>query len=109
MTEKFEQFAIVELMGRNVIAGLVSEAVIGGQAFVRIDVPGTQDTPAFTKFYGAGAIYCITPTDEETARAAVAGLRQKPIDVWKLNLPERIGGREITSVEFDDGWEDHDA
>ncbi len=39
MADKFEQFAIVELFGHQIIAGLVSEQVIGGQGFVRVDVP----------------------------------------------------------------------
>jgi len=86
MSEKFEQFAIVELFGHQIIAGKVSEQVIGGQGFVRVDVPTTAAQEGFTKFYGAGAVYAITPCDEETMHAAVSGLRQKPIDVWKLHL-----------------------
>lgn len=88
MAEAFEQFAIVELFGHQVIAGKVSEQVIGGQGFVRVDVPTTDTQEGFTKFYGAGAIYAITPCDEMTMHAAVEGLRRKPIDVWKLNLPQ---------------------
>jgi len=88
MTEKFEQFAIVELFGHQIIAGKVSEQVIGGQGFVRVDVPTNDAQEGFTKFYGAGAIYAITPCDEETMLTAVAGLRQRPIDVWKLRLPQ---------------------
>jgi hypothetical protein len=62
-----------------------------------VDVPATDAQEGFTKFYGAGAIYAITPCDEITMLAAVAGLRRKPIDVWKLNLPQlsvRAGGNE---------------
>jgi len=89
MTEqKFEQHAIVELFGHQVIAGLVTEQVIGNQGFVRVDVPAVNGREAFTKFYGPGAIYAITPCDEDTCKAAVIGLRQKPIDIWKLNLPQ---------------------
>lgn len=88
MSEKFEQFAIVELFGHQVIAGKVSEQVVGGQGFVRVDVPSIEGAEGFTKFYGAGAIYAITPCNEETMLAAVEGLRQKPIDVWKLHLPQ---------------------
>jgi hypothetical protein len=87
MTETFEQYAIVELFGRNIIAGLVSEQVIGGQGFVRVDVPAINEQKAFTKFYGPGSIYAITPCDELTMKAAVQGLRQKPVDIWQLNLP----------------------
>ena len=35
----FEQTCIVELMGHNMIAGKVTEQTIGGQGFVRVDVP----------------------------------------------------------------------
>ena len=37
--EKFNQWCIVELMGRQVIAGQVSEQTIGGTAFIRVDGP----------------------------------------------------------------------
>jgi hypothetical protein len=87
MSETFSNFAIVELMGRSVIAGLVTEAVIGGSPFIRVDVPEMNGIPAFTKFFGQGSIYCITPCDEATARAAVEGLRSKPINLYMLNLP----------------------
>ena len=83
----FKQFAIVELFGHQMIAGEVTEQVIGGQGFVRVDVPGTDGQEGFTKFYGAGAIYAITPTDEKTMRSAVEGLNKKPVEVWKLRLP----------------------
>lgn len=88
MSDKFEQFAIVELFGHQVIAGKVSEQVIGGQGFVRVDVPQAGNLEGYTKFYGAGAIYAITPCDEPTMLAAVQGLRKKPIEVWSLNLPQ---------------------
>lgn len=88
MSETFEQCAIVELFGHQIIAGKVSEQVIGGQGFVRVDVPTVDTQEGFTKFYGAGAIYAITPCDEETMLNAVRGLRPKPVDVWKLNLPQ---------------------
>jgi hypothetical protein len=35
----FDQWCIVELFGHTKIAGKVSEAQIGGQSFIRVDVP----------------------------------------------------------------------
>ena len=99
MAEKFEQFAIVELMGRVVIAGLVSEQVIGGQSFVRVDVPMYNEQPAFTKFFGPGAIYCITPCAEDTALIAVGRLQIRPIELFKLNLSELSSGNPYDSED----------
>lgn len=79
-------WAIVEVMGHNRYAGKVSEHVIGGSAFVRVDVPASNERPAFSKLFGAGSIYAITPVDELVARGIAAKLGQTPVDVW--DLPE---------------------
>ena len=39
MSEKKDQWAIVELFGHQRIAGKISEHAVGGCSFVRIDVP----------------------------------------------------------------------
>lgn len=98
----FEEFAVVELFGHQIIAGRVSEQVIGGQGFVRVDVPAVNGMDAFTKFYGPGAIYAITPTDETTILHIVQGLRSRPIDLWKLNLPSRPSLPDETEDDDDD-------
>jgi len=92
--ESFEQWAIVELLGRHVIAGRVTEQTIAGAGFVRVDVPhiSDPDSPAqcqfgFTKLFGAGAIYAITPTDEATVRAVATRLKTRPIELWVLPDP----------------------
>lgn len=107
MSEKFEQCAIVELFGHQVIAGKVSEQTIGGQGFVRVDVPAAGEQAEYTKFFGAGAIYAMTPCDEQTMMAAALGLRQKPIDVWKLNLRQPQLGPGDPDQDLDDDQSDN--
>lgn len=80
--DKFNQWAIVELFGHTRIAGRVTEQVIGGCSFVRVDVPKTDSNQSFTKLFGQGAIYAISFVDEETAIGVAAMLNEKPIDVW---------------------------
>jgi hypothetical protein len=75
-------WAIVELMGRNVIAGRISEEVIAGVAMLRVDVPAAGEQPAYTKFYSGSAVYGITPTDEATALRAVSRLQVAPISPY---------------------------
>ena len=42
-------WAIVEIMGHKRYAGHVSEQVVGGASFVRVDVPEHGECQAFTK------------------------------------------------------------
>ena len=107
--ESFRQWCVVELFGHQKIAGLVSEFQIAGGSLVRVDVPALEAVPpttmqqdgdgyitryaqaekpampAFTKMYGLGAIYGISPCSEETARAMAAQIRVTPIDVFSVS------------------------
>ncbi len=82
--EKFEQWALLELMGRQRIAGLVSERVIAGTGFLEVSVPETKFNPKFTRFVSPNSVYAINPMDEQTARMYVERLQVKPIDTWDL-------------------------
>jgi hypothetical protein len=82
MTTKFEQWAIVEVMGHARFAGWVTEQTIGGAALIRVDVPELDGRPAFCKMFGASAIYSITPVDEATARLAAGQFGEQPIPVY---------------------------
>lgn len=78
----FDQWAIVEVFGHVRLAGHVTEAMIGGGAFIRVDVPEVAGQPAFTRFYGQGAIYSITLVTEEVARRAAEAVRERALTVY---------------------------
>jgi len=81
---KFEMHCVVELSNHQQIAGKVTEQAIGGATFIRIDVPTTSQRAGFTKFYGPGAIYAITPVEQAIAQAMAEGLNEAPIQEWRL-------------------------
>lgn len=90
--EKFDSWAVVELFGHKQIAGRVTEATIGGCAFLRVDVPEQEAVeenrarfqyaqpalPAYTRYFGNGAIYALNPCSEAAARAMAIRIRAKP-------------------------------
>lgn len=98
--ETFDSWAIVELFGHSQIAGRVSEQVIAGQAFIRVDVPGFEDAGdgAFTRFFGGTAVYSITPVSEAVARMAADQMRVKPVSVYMMP------GLRLTSEPDEDEW-----
>jgi hypothetical protein len=102
----FEGWAILELMGHRRLGGRISEATVAGAAFVRIDVPHPQDLElvAATQFYNPTAVYAITPTTEEVARAIALGAPE-PVSRWDLRaLTERASqpSEDIEVVDFGD-------
>lgn len=103
----FEGWAILELMGHRRLGGWVSEVEFAGGKFVRLDVPavlsrderaalppsdgGGPPAPAeihATQLYGASAIYCLTPTDEATARMVARASVAAPVSRWELPSPD---------------------
>lgn len=86
--DKFEQWCLVELFGHTKMAGLVSEQTIGGQSFVRVDVPATTKQKPFTRLLGNGAIYSLQPITEEVARGLADKLQVTPLGVW--DLPDEV-------------------
>lgn len=84
----FDDWAILELMGRRVLAGRLTEHEIAGAKFLRLDIPGGP-----TKFLGAAAVYAITPTDEDTARKVAQRISDPaPVQPWQLALTARAEG-----------------
>ncbi len=90
-------WAILELMGHRKLGGWVTEQEVAGAAFVRIDVPG-PDNPVdpmgevalATQFYSPSAVYCITPTTEEIARAVAANTSPAPVSRYELPAPKVV-------------------
>ena len=102
---RFEEWALVEVMGHQSFVGYVTETQIGGAAMVRVDVPEVPATetrpgePAFTKYFGGGSIYSITPISEEFARAAAARRRDKPHNIYVPELyPQEIAERPVALI-----------
>lgn len=102
-TQKFEQWAIVEVMGHRRFAGMVSEQTIGGSSFVRVDVPEVKTEketfPAFTKLFGSGSIYCISPVAEDIARGLASKWQERPVSVY--DLPAEY--RQVQAIEASQG------
>ena len=102
----FDTFAIVELFGHARIAGRVSEQVIAGAGMLRVDVPDLPATkyslaqPGFTRLFGPGAIYSITPVSEEIALQAAQSMHVAPVNVY-LAVPQLERGENMDEDEED--------
>jgi hypothetical protein len=93
----FDVFALVELFSHQRIAGKVSEQVIAGSGFVRVDVPQTSRKPPYTRFFSPQAVYGITPVDEATMMSLAES-------IYAPDVIPLMAGRRLT-----DEGDDYDA
>lgn len=104
MAEAFDSWGVVEVMGHQTYAGRVTEQTVGGQAFVRVDVPAVGETPAFTKLFGSGSIYCITPTSEDVARRMAAQVIKTPVYLYDVPSTRRLAQADAEPDEDEEAW-----
>ena len=117
-SEKFDVWAIVELFGHQVIAGRVTDQSVGGETFIRVDVPDIDGRPAYSRLFGKGAIYSITPTSDEIVRGYLHRNRTEPIQPYMLAMPVHTPSpdweelehqsREMESADWDGMCEDEE-
>jgi len=101
ITEKFEQWVILELMGHSRAGGLVTEEEHFGVKMGRIDVP-RGDGSFFTIYFSGTSIYRMTPVTEEVARAIAARSTIEPVHQWKLPSPqEKANTHELEDSDFE--------
>lgn len=94
----FEHWALLEIMGHNRFAGLISEQTIAGGSFIRIDIPESDGLQPVTKFFNASSVYCITPVSEEVARGLARKFCHAPINSWEI--PEEMRQPRIEQDEI---------
>ena len=80
----FQTWGIVDVMGHQRYVGLITEQVIAGTGFIRVDVPAAGDICAWTKLIGTSSVYAITPCSEEIARAMAKERKDAPIQSYEL-------------------------
>jgi len=98
-TQAFDQWAVVDVMGHQRYAGRVTEEVIAGAGFLRIDVPETKRGPGCTKYFGPGAIHSITICTEGSARKVAELIFVTPVTEFNI-LGERWALTQTDDDEF---------
>lgn len=101
---KIDCYALVELMGHARIAGRVTEQPIGGASLIRVDVPDADGNTAYTRMYGASAIYCISPMAKDLVIKLAQQIRAIPVTEYDLprRLPGEIGHCSVCGLIVDE-------
>ena len=82
--ERFEGWAILELMGHSKSAGYVKTVELAGHGMLRVDVPGENGDVNRTEYFSPGALYALRPVSEEFARLTAREMA-RPISTYGLD------------------------
>jgi hypothetical protein len=93
----FDEWALVELFGHARIVGHVTEQSIAGGAFIRVDVPDKDGNTIFTRFFGHGAVYSMSPISRELALHLAAKQDVAPVSRYEIPMAAL---REEAETEF---------
>jgi hypothetical protein len=88
---ELKAWSLVELFGHQRIVGYLSQQTFGSGPLFRVDVPdltkdGNTVRPGFTRYFGLGAIYSITPITEEIVRRLLPVIDGTPGEARPLQL-----------------------
>jgi len=106
--EKFESWALVEMLGHVRAAGHLTAQVVAGTSFLRLDIPECRNAQGevvvepWTKFIGGGSVYSFTPLSEGVARRLATMLQHKPVHEYDLATPARATPRIERDIDDDD-------
>lgn len=135
MTEQsnFDGWAILEIFGHQRYAGYVKTQVFGTASMFHLEVPPLEErtrvmkragsdgkgnwllagstvkeesTPGYSKLFGVGAIYAITPCTQEAAMQAVKKLQPRSLMLVSLP-PEKALAAPVEPAD-DDSTDDSD-
>ena len=102
-SNELKSWALVELFGHQRVVGFLSQQSFGSGVLFRVDVPdltssGKTIREGFTRYFGLGAIYGITPISEEMVRKLLPSIDGTPGEARALtsrsyprNSDEEVG------------------
>jgi hypothetical protein len=112
----FEGWAILEIFGHQTFAGFVKTVYFGPAAMFQLEVPALEErtrvttragsvdgkwtaagatvkeaaSPGYTKLFGVGALYSMTPCTQEAALKAVENLQPRSLMLVSLPIEKAL-------------------
>jgi hypothetical protein len=96
-TQAFREWALIELMGHQQIAGLVTEANICGPLW-RVDVPDAAGNILYTRYYSHAAVYSVCPVSRQIAIGLAAKIDNIPVTRFDLAAISRQDAPQLPGI-----------
>ncbi len=96
------EFAIVDVMGHQRFVGKLSEQLVAGTPFVRVDSLNPDFSIRSTKLIGASSIYMISPITIEEIRSRLAPAEQPVMLTDRREVYHHDDDDDADEEDFDD-------
>lgn len=115
-----ENWAILEIMGHERLAGKIFETTVAGVPMLRVEVPATEKLPSFVRLLSGASIFSLTPVPQQVACAVAANLQKTAVSGipaygftfgQQLQMAEALGlpaPKEPTPSRWPGGDDDND-
>jgi hypothetical protein len=104
----FDEWAILEVMGKTRLGGRVREQHVFGVATIRIDIPDGRGGFKLTRFFHPQALFSITLVGEKEATAVAAYNDAPPVTRWEMTHKQLPGARESGEEYLEGDFADRD-
>jgi hypothetical protein len=104
----FDQFAILEVMGKTRLGGRVREEHVFGVPMIRIDIPDGKGGFVMTRYFHPQALFGVTPVGEKEATAVAMRNTAPPVYRWEMAEQKLLGDGAVADAEYPDPDDDDD-
>lgn len=107
----FDQWAVLEVMGKTRLGGRVREEHVFGVPMIRIDIPDGQGGFVMSRYFHPQALFSVTPVGEKEATAVAMRSTPPPVYRWEMPEQKQLGNGQVADAEYpdpDDDSEDDD-
>lgn len=104
-SDPFDEWVICELMGHVRLAGHLTEQVVAGGSFLRLDIHREEGPAVITQLIPpppGGPVYRITITTESVARQIGSRGMPQPAARWELETSVPAHPRDMSAEELSD-------
>ena len=104
----FDEWAILEVMGKTRLGGRVREQHVFGVAMIRIDIPDGKGGFKLTRFFHPQALFSVTLVGEKEATAVAMYNDAPPVTRWEMAQKQLPGASKDDDDYVDGDFDDED-
>jgi hypothetical protein len=101
-TPSFDQWGVLEVMGKTRLGGRIREEHVFGVPMIRIDIPDGKGGFVMTRYFHPQALFSVTPVGENEATAVAMRNTAPPVYRWEMPEQKQLAAGDVFDGDDDD-------